>query len=131
MGGGTLADQLSSVAGIVAMSVVAVRIALRSLARVKFARTIPTWVYAAVAATGLTLFARFVLHSIEGDIWDLMYRAVTNAAMANGVTAWLDDYKTPLHESAGVDLDGDGKADPAPAVPATPGPSDDGSLTLE
>lgn len=135
--GSTLGEQLSSVAGIVAATLILVRVALKFLATVKFARALPQWVYAVCIAGLLTLFARFVLQSVQGNAWDLCYQSVMAAAAATGFHNWIDDFKTPLHESAGIDIDGDGTPDVVdvidqPTSPATPpAPPDDGSMKLE
>jgi hypothetical protein len=116
----------------VATTVFLVRIALRFLARVKFARKVPTWVYAIVIASALTVFARYVLHSITGDVWDLIYQALMNAASASGFQSWLSNYNTPLHETAGIDLDGDGKPDVEDVEqPIVGDDEDEGSMRLE
>lgn len=97
---GSIHEQLGSITSIVATTILAVEFAKKCLGNVTWAKSVPTWIYSVVIAIGLTLVALKGLHSISGDLVELLWQAVTNAAMASGFYEWMNHHDLPLSESA-------------------------------
>ena len=114
----TLAQELSTVGAICSATVMAVQVVKRALGDVPWARRVPTWCYSVLVAAGLTLFARFGLHSIDGDPAEIVWQAVKQAAMASGFYTWYAKHDDPLHQS------GSGRPPPAAADDDADRPTD-------
>jgi hypothetical protein len=91
---------LSSIPAIVATTILAVDFIKRSLGNVRVFAAIPTWLYSVAVAATLTVVANRLLHSLQGDLLDLAWQAVTNAATASGIYEWLNHHNLPLGVSA-------------------------------
>ena len=97
----------TSRAGIIAATMLIVALLKRGLATVRYANQVPTWIYAAVVAGGLTFVLNRVLHTLPGDnIGELLWYAVMTAATAGGFHQWFygglanGDISKPLSASA-------------------------------
>jgi len=86
---GTPYIELSSVGGIVIATGLGVQILKRWLRDAPWFGRIPFWALAVLIASGLTWFAHDVLHSLEGELVELMYQAALAAAGASGFYTWI------------------------------------------
>lgn len=82
---------LSSIAGVVGATGLAVQGLKRALRNVPLAALVPVWVYSVSVAFGLTWAAHSVFLSLHGDLIHLAIQAVMGALMASGA------YETVRH----------------------------------
>lgn len=93
---------LSSVPAIVALVIMAVDRAKAWLATTPIAR-VPIWLLASMVSAAATFAARYWLQTIEGDIGDLIVRAITLAAAGSGFREWWAAGLTkPMAASSGA-----------------------------
>ena len=83
----------TSVAGIVAATILIVQVIKRFAGNVSYIGAIPTWVIAAVVAGSLSAAANAWWHTLPGPVWEVVMQAVMLAAMASGFKEWLDPAK--------------------------------------
>lgn len=95
-----LMNWYTSVAGVVAATMLAVTILKRALGNVPYANTVPTWIYAVAVSGGLTYLTNAVWHTLPGTLWQNMMQAVGMAAAASGFYEWLQTPTKPLAASA-------------------------------
>ena len=90
----------SSIAGIVAFTIILVEIAKHSLGSVPWLSRIPTWAYAVVVSAALTFITHVWLGRLQGDDLDLFSQAIGSAALASGIKEWLSNITKPLSASS-------------------------------
>lgn len=80
----------TSIAGIIAATLIIVEILKRALGNVSVAMQVPTWVYAVTVAALLTYASKASgLLTDEGNVFALLMQAVMLAASASGFWSWL------------------------------------------
>jgi hypothetical protein len=90
----------ASIGGIVIATMVIVQILKRAIGTTSTAAgAVPTWIYAVIVATGLTLLARFGLGTLAGDWWTLVVQAICNAAIAGGFYSWMQTGSAGIEQS--------------------------------
>ncbi len=103
-GGGSeivTAPQLTSVGAVVGFSIFATFVAKRALQEVPVAQSLPVWLYVIVFAVALTILANKVFHTLDGDLWVLIWQGVYNGAAASGFREWVySGLAKPLEQSA-------------------------------
>jgi hypothetical protein len=92
-------DWYSSIAGIVALTIVLVEIVKRSLGSVAWLSQVPTWLYAVLISAGLTAVTHIWLGTLQGTDLDLFSQAIGSAAIASGIKEWLSNINKPLSAS--------------------------------
>jgi hypothetical protein len=92
----------TSISGIGAATIFGVSMAKRALGRIEWFNRVPTWIYAVVIAFILTVLAVVVLGTLPGNVWQLAWQTVFNAAIASGVYEWMQNPVKPLGASAGT-----------------------------
>lgn len=84
------AQWYTSVAGIIAGTLIIVEVLKRALGNVALVKAVPTWVYAVVVAVGLTYASRAAgLLTDQGSTLDVLMTAVMLAGSASGFWTWL------------------------------------------
>jgi hypothetical protein len=97
----------TSIAGIVAATMLGVSVLKRAFGNVAYLNTVPTWVYAVVISGVLTFLTNRIWATLPGELMPLLMQAVISAGTASGFYEWLKAPATPLAESAikaGVDV---------------------------
>ena len=89
----------SSIAGIVALTIILVEVVKRSLGNVAWLSQVPTWLYAVLISAGLTAIAHIWLKTLPGTDIDLYSQAVGSAALASGIKEWVANINKPLSAS--------------------------------
>lgn len=89
----------SSIAGVVAATILLTGCLKRALARVRWLNEVPVWVYAVLLAAGLTALVNLVFHTLPGDFWVLATQAIMLAASASGFYEWWAAAGKPLKDS--------------------------------
>lgn len=79
---------LSSVAGIVALTLTIVHYLKAPIGRVPFLQDLPVAVYVVLVSGGLTWLAHDVLHELEGNRTSLITQAIVSAMAASGAVEW-------------------------------------------
>jgi hypothetical protein len=116
----------TSVAGVVAATILAVTILKRAFGNVPYVNTVPTWMYAVTISGILTTLTNYVWHTLPGDLWQNMMQAVMMAGTASGFYEWLQTPTKPLAASAisaGVTVEAKNapdRIDPATIAPPPP-----------
>lgn len=90
---------LSSVAGIVALTVALVHYLKGRLAGVPYLEKVPVAVYVVAVSLGLTWVAHDVLGVLVGEQWELLQQAGLQALAASGVVEWWRAGKKPLEHT--------------------------------
>ncbi len=90
----------TSVAGVVAATMLGVSVMKRALGNVTYFNAVPTWIYAVVISGILTFITVNVWRTLPGDLWQTMLQAVIMAATASGFYEWLNNGTKPLAASA-------------------------------
>ena len=90
----------SSIAGIVALTIILVEVVKRSLGNVVWLSQVPTWLYAVLISAGLTAITHIWLGTLQGTDLDLFSQAVGSAAIASGVKEWSGNINKPLAASS-------------------------------
>lgn len=83
-----LSIDLSSVAGVVALTLAIIHYLKAPIGRVYFLQELPLALYVVVVSGGLTYLAHDVLHKLDGDLTSLIVQAVFAALSASGVVEW-------------------------------------------
>ncbi len=96
----TIQIDLSSVAGIVALTMTLVHLLKPRLGRITFLQELPVWVYVVGVSGGLTWLSHDVLHKLDGDLISLMVQAVFSAMAASGLVEWWRAGSDPVAESS-------------------------------
>jgi hypothetical protein len=115
----------TSVAGVVAATIVSVTILKRALGNVAYVNTVPTWMYAVLISGGLTALTNVVWHTLPGNLWQNMMQAVMMAGTASGFYEWLQTPTKPLAASAmsaGVRVEPKNTPDRLDTMTVTPPP---------
>lgn len=95
------AQWYTSVAGIIAGTLILVEVLKRALGNVALVKAVPTWVYAVVVAVGLTYASRAAgLLTDQGSTLDVLMTAVMLAASASGFWTWLRNPADKIEDSA-------------------------------
>jgi hypothetical protein len=94
-----MTDWYSSIAGIVALTIILVEIAKRSLGGVPWLSHVPTWLYAVLISAGLTAITHVWLGTLHGTDLDLFSQAIGSAAIASGIKEWVGNINKPLSAS--------------------------------
>ena len=89
----------SSIAGIVAFTIILVEVIKHSLGNVAWLSRIPTWAYAVVVSAGLTAITHIWLGTLQGTDLDLFSQAIGSAAIASGIKEWMSNINKPLAAS--------------------------------
>ena len=89
-----MTDWYSTQLGIIAATAIGVSILKRVLGNVKYANTIPTWVYAVGVSSLLTFLAVQVWQTLPGALWPLISQAATGAAGSSGFYEWVTKHPT-------------------------------------
>lgn len=90
----------TSIAGVVAVTMLLVSVLKRAFGNRPYINTVPTWLYAVVISGGLTVLTSHVWGTLQGDLWQNLMQAIGMAAMASGFYEWLNAPTKPLAESA-------------------------------
>src|SRR5262245_49461084 len=90
---------LQSLGGIVAATIVIVQALKGLLASVPALSRVPVSLYVVVISAGLTWFAAAVLHTIDGDLRQLVTQAVLMALASSGAVEWWRAGAKPLADS--------------------------------
>lgn len=90
---------LTTVTGIVALTIAIVHYLKGWLASVPVLEKVPVAAYVAFVSMLLTLFSRDVLHLIAGDRGELLMQALVQALAASGAVEWWRAGAKPLDES--------------------------------
>ena len=90
----------SSIAGIVALTIILVEVVKRSLGNVAWLSQVPTWLYAVLISAGLTAVTHIWLGTLQGTDIDLFSQAIGSAAIASGIKEWISNVNKPLSASA-------------------------------
>lgn len=80
----------TSVAGVVAATMLGVSILKRALGEVSGLNSIPTWVYAVVISAILTFLTVKVWGTLPGQLWQTMTQSVIMAGAASGFYEWIN-----------------------------------------
>jgi hypothetical protein len=112
---------LTSIAGIVAITIVLVEILKRFFGWVQrrsgspvwpILGAAPTWVWAVGVSVLLTVLANRILHVLPGGFWALLVQAIGAAATAGGFVEWrrtgmtsIDESKTAVQTRIGRSID--------------------------
>ena len=89
----------SSIAGIVAFTIILVEIAKHSLGSVPWLSQVPTWFYAVLISAGLTAITHIWLGTLQGTDIELFSQAIGSAAIASGIKEWAGNINKPLAAS--------------------------------
>lgn len=95
----TIQIDLSSIAGIVALTMTIVHFLKPRLGRVQFLQEFPVWLYVVVVSGLLTWFAHDILHKIDGELPALALQAVMSALTASGVIEFWRTKDKPMAET--------------------------------
>jgi len=91
----------STMAGIIATTLLGVEVLKRALGNVSVVMAVPTWIYSVILATGLTAVSKFYgLLQDEGNMLTLVLQAVMLAASASGFWTWLRQPNDQIGNSA-------------------------------
>jgi hypothetical protein len=93
-------DWYSSIAGIVALTIILVEIVKRSLGSVPWLSRVPTWLYAVVVSAGLTAITHIWFGTLQGNDLELFSQAIGSAAIASGIKEWVGNINKPLSASS-------------------------------
>lgn len=92
--------ELSTMTGIVALTVPICWFLKARLAETPYFSEVPVWIYAASTSLILTFLANRVLHTLEGDFWLLAWQGMMSAGSASGFREWVySGVKKPLSAS--------------------------------
>lgn len=80
--------ELASISAIVAITIPTVQVIKALVIDVPCLRKVWTWVWVFATSMTLTLIARYGLHTMEGDIGPLLWKAVVLSASPSGVYSW-------------------------------------------
>ncbi len=86
---GSGAQYLTSISGIIVLTIGLVSVLVRLLAPVPGIKHVPVWLMAVAVSVGLTALAHYVFGTLAGDPLDLFIRAVEMAAAASGFREWI------------------------------------------
>jgi hypothetical protein len=93
-------QQFGSVGGIVAATMIAVEILKRAIGNRPWFRVVPTWVYAVVVATVLTVGSVQFGLMLDAGVWYvLVAKAIGLAATASGFWTWLREPNDQIRDS--------------------------------
>lgn len=91
---------LTSVVGIVALTIAIVHIIKRDLGDTPYLARVPSWIYAMAVSAGLTWLSHAVFHKIEGELAPLLGQTVIQALLAAGaIDTWKNRAK-PIAETS-------------------------------
>lgn len=90
---------LSSVAGIVALTLAIVHYLKGPLGRMYFLQELPVVVYVVAVAGSLTYLAHDVLHKLEGDLVSLCLQAILSALVSSGALEWIRAGGKPVSDT--------------------------------
>lgn len=87
----SLRGQLTTIAGIAALSLLLVQVVKWGLARyhVGIVSELPTPVFVVIVGAGLTILANLVLKTLPGDLLDLLWQGFFASGMASAVFSWI------------------------------------------
>lgn len=80
---------LSSTTAIIAATIAILQVLKPSLAKIIWLQHVPIWALAVIVACGLAWLARDVMHSLDGSLPVLMWKAAIGAAGASGAYEWF------------------------------------------
>lgn len=89
----------STVAGVVAATLLGVSILKRALGNVSGINQVPTWMFAVAVSALLTFLTNRVWKTLPGELWQLMMQSVFMAAAASGFYEWLNGPTKTLQHS--------------------------------
>lgn len=89
----------TSVGGVGVATLFVVQLIKRVLGNVDGLQAVPIWVYAVVTSGILTFFCVKVLGTLPGNVWQLAWQAIYNAAIATGIYEWVGHANTPMKAS--------------------------------
>ena len=98
----------TSVAGIVAATILLVGVLKRAFGNVAYVNTVPTWMYAVGISASMTALANYIWHTLPGNFWQNLMQAVMMAGSASGFYEWYNAPTKALASSAisaGVTVD--------------------------
>lgn len=95
----SISIDLSSVAGIVALTLMLVHYLKPQLGRITFLQELPIAVFVVLISSGLTWLAHDVLHKLEGDLTSLITQAILSALAASGAVEWWRAGTKPVADS--------------------------------
>lgn len=95
----SISIDLSSVAGIVTLTLALVHYLKPRLGRITFLQEFPLAVYVVAVSGGLTWLAHDVLHKLDGDLVSLIIQAVVSAMAASGLVEWWRAGSDPVAET--------------------------------
>ncbi len=91
----------TSVAGIVAASILIINVLKRLLVNVDVLNKIPTWLLVVVVAGLLTYFANMKWHTLPGDSWvELIMQSIFTAAASSGFWEWMGNADVTIQQTA-------------------------------
>lgn len=91
---------LTSVPGIVALSMALMVPVKKHLGTVRVFQDLPAWAYVLATSLVLTVFANRWLGTLSGDIWPLLVDAFWMATSASGLREWIEKLTVPLGDTA-------------------------------
>ncbi len=97
---GPLTVDLTTITGIVALTLVITQVVKRLFANLSVLKNAPTWAIAVVVAVLLALVANKSLGLLEGDLVTLLWQAAVAALAASGFYSWMDNPKADPESSA-------------------------------
>lgn len=80
--------ELASISAIVAITIPTVQVIKALVINVPCLNKVWTWVWVFATSIALTLVARYGLHTMEGDIGPMLWKAVVLSASPSGVYSW-------------------------------------------
>ena len=92
-------DWYSSIAGVVALTIILVEVIKRSLGNIPWLSRIPTWAYAVVVSAALTATTHIWFGTLQGNDLELFSQAIGSAAIASGIKEWVSNINKPLAAS--------------------------------
>lgn len=91
---------LSSVVGIVALTIAIVHIIKRDLGDTPYVCRVPAWAYAMAVSATLTWLSHAILHTIEGELPVLLTQSVLQALLAAGAIDTWKNRRKPIAETS-------------------------------
>lgn len=89
------AFNISSISGIVLVTMFLLEVLKRALHQVAWFKCVPVFIYAILISAGLVVLANKVIKTstgdpiLEGEFWKLVWAAISSAASASGIYTWL------------------------------------------
>jgi hypothetical protein len=91
---------LTSVLGIVTLTIAIVHIIKRDLCDTPYFARVPTWIYAMAVSAVLTYLSHAILHTIEGELAELLTQAVIQALLAAGALDTWRNRTKPIADTS-------------------------------